>query len=144
MEGSARIPPFVPACAHGWRNQNEPRLLAGGVGVHGLRLFRAAAHTATLGPTDIPRRRPLMVSSDQLGCMQPFTVAQRASSDLDVAPAAGVITSWRVNGREEGPLQLRVLEPSPGGWVGAGTSAPGPISAGGPNATEIEIGQGET
>ena len=102
----------------------------------------AQAYTVTLGPSEIPSAPPETGYVCRLGCLQPFTVAQRSSSYVDAAPASGVITRWRVNGGS-GPLALRVLEPSlTGDWVGAGTSAPATDLAGGPNATEIPISRG--
>jgi hypothetical protein len=101
----------------------------------------ASASSVTLGPSEIPSTFPLSAFSCRIGCEVPFTVAQRSSANTDVAPAAGVITSWRVNG-VEGPLALRVLEPtSGGGFVGAG-SAPATDLLGQPMPTELAIGRG--
>ena len=102
----------------------------------------ARATVVTLGPSEIPSTPLNSGFACQAAC-DGFTVAQGSSSYLDAAPASGVITSWRVNS-ERGPLELRVLEPSPGGgWIGAGTSVAASNLAGGPNATELAISRGD-
>jgi len=104
----------------------------------------AQAYTVTLGPSDIPSAPPEEGFICKGGCAATWTVAQRSSSSVDVAPAAGVITNWRVNAEAFSPVQLRVIEPSPsGGWVGGGTSAYAADLAGGPNATEMAIERGD-
>jgi hypothetical protein len=61
------------------------------------------------------------------------------SPDVEFAPAAGKITSWRVTGA--GELRLRVIESGPeGGWVGVGRSAPATDEKGGANPTSLSIG----
>jgi IPT/TIG domain len=74
---------------------------------------------------------------------QAFALTQGSSvPDIDFAPAAGKLTSWRVTG--EGPLQLRVIESGPeGGWAGIGTSALATNEEGGANATSLPIGVGD-
>jgi hypothetical protein len=74
---------------------------------------------------------------------QAFALTQGSSvPDVDFAPAAGKITSWRVTG--EGPLELRVIESGPeGGWLGVGTSALATDGEGRANATSLPIGMGD-
>jgi hypothetical protein len=104
----------------------------------------ASATTVTLGPAEVPSAMTAEGFGCLLTCNTPFTVAQRSSPNVNLAPASGVITSWHVQGGEgEGPLQLRVLEPSPPGWVGAGTSTPATDVRGGPNAADLEISRGD-
>lgn len=103
----------------------------------------ARAYVVTLGPSELPSTPPDEGFICEDHCEAPFTIAQRSSSYPYAAPASGVITSWRVTAEEGSSLELRVLEPSPGGdWVGAGTSTAATNLAGGPNATELAIGQG--
>ncbi len=60
-----------------------------------------------------------------------------------MAPAAGIITSWRV-AAESGPLALRVLEPAGGAaWTGAGTSGVATNLEAGANHTEVPIQAGD-
>ena len=57
------------------------------------------------------------------------------------APAAGLITSWRVRG--SATLRLRVLRPGPNGtWLGDGTSAPA-TNASGANPANLPIRAGD-
>jgi len=74
-------------------------------------------------------------------CEPTYTFAQgfAGNGDVDFAPAAGLITSWRV--AADGPVKLSVLESvEGGGWVAVGTSAEATNLEGEPNATSLPIG----
>jgi hypothetical protein len=98
----------------------------------------AGATTVTMGYPEVPAGMTLTV-----GCTPctGFTVAQGFTPDgqVNFAPAAGLITSWRVAG--EGTLKLSVLESvEGGGWVAVGTSAAATNTEDQPNATSLPIG----
>jgi hypothetical protein len=100
----------------------------------------AQATTVTMGDPNVP-----LVTHDgfecKTSCMPGETLAQGFTPDADVnfAPAAGLITSWRVKG--EGTVKLIVLESvEGGGWVAIGTSASATNTEGQPNATSLPIG----
>jgi hypothetical protein len=105
----------------------------------------AHATTVTLGTRDFsaPSNGYYSCNTFGPGCTG-YTVAQLYSPELiDVAPASGLITSWRFRG--SGPTQLRVLRPGEeeGEWVGDGASAPETQSDGKPNATSLPIQAGD-
>jgi hypothetical protein len=99
----------------------------------------AGATTVTMGDPSVP-----LTTHDDIECKPctgGFTLAQGFTSDGDVnfAPAAGLITSWRVSA--EGAVELSVLESvEGGGWVAVGTSAAATNTDGQPNATSLPIG----
>jgi IPT/TIG domain len=105
----------------------------------------ASATTVTMGdsatlPANLVGIATIGCTSCGLGITfsQPFSPAP----DIDFAPAAGKVTSWRVTG--SGTLELRVIESGPeGGWVGVGTSAAATNLEGQPNATSLAIGRGD-
>ena len=101
----------------------------------------AHAYTVRLGPESIPSSAPTAYYLCEGSCTSTLTAGQVSSVETYLAPAAGVITSWRVDGRQ--PLALRVLEPVAGGWTGAGTSEPASNVTGGANSTDLEIGAGD-
>jgi hypothetical protein len=105
----------------------------------------AFATTVTIGNPD------LAATKSEFSCFSPTapcgagrTFAQGFISETVpyFAPAAGVITNWRVAGG--GTLKLRVVE-SGGeeGWIGRGTSAAATNTKGGSNATNLPIGAGD-
>ncbi len=97
----------------------------------------AGAATVTLGPTEIAETG---FAHQCGGC--PLTLAQRSSPFVNVAPAAGIITSWRVAGKPT--VALRVLQPGASArWQGAGTSAAATNYKGLPNGTELPIAPGD-
>ena len=98
----------------------------------------AGATTVTMGYPEVPAGMTLTK-----GCTPctGFTVAQgfTPGGQVNFAPAAGLITSWRVAG--EGTLKLSVLESvEGGGWVAVGTSAAATHTDDAPNATSLLIG----
>lgn len=101
----------------------------------------AGAYVVRLGPESVPSTPPTGKFECRGGCVGSVTAAQVSSVEAYAAPAAGVITSWRVDGAP--PVALRVVQPVPGGWIGAGTSEPATNFAGGPNPADLEIGAGE-
>jgi hypothetical protein len=108
-------------------------------------LLPASAHATTvrLGPA-IP-----FIPESNIVCVAPCvggrTFAQIVSPQAaDEAPAAGVITSWRVDG--DGALKLRVLRfagEEESELVGEGTSAPATNARGSANATSLAIRAGD-
>jgi IPT/TIG domain len=106
-------------------------------------LLPAYAHATTvrLGPEALPK------PTSTLECIAPcpggHTFAQLISPGVvEEAPAAGVITSWRVTG--SGAPRLRVLRPAPEGeWIGDGTSAGATNVNGEANATSLPIRAGD-
>jgi len=73
-----------------------------------------------------------------------ITWVQRTVPDAGVtlvAPADGVVTSWRVSGI--GAVKLRVLHTVEGGLTGGGTSAPATDLSGGVNVTSLPIRAGD-
>jgi len=73
-----------------------------------------------------------------------ITWVQRTVPDAGVtlvAPADGVVTSWRVSGI--GTVKLRVLHTVEGGLTGGGTSAPATDLSGGVNVTSLPIRAGD-
>jgi hypothetical protein len=73
-----------------------------------------------------------------------ITWVQRTVPDAGVtlvAPADGVVTSWRVSGI--GTVNLRVLHTVEGGLTGGGTSAPATDLSGGVNVTSLPIRTGD-
>ncbi len=73
-----------------------------------------------------------------------ITWVQRTVPDAGVtlvAPADGVVTSWRVSGI--GAVKLRVLHTVSGALTGGGTSAPATDLSGGANATNMPIRAGD-
>jgi hypothetical protein len=74
-----------------------------------------------------------------------FTIAQNELPDqgvVDLAPASGLIRSWRAAG--SGVLTLRVLRPvGDGRWTGDGTGPRASDLAGGLNAANLPIRAGD-
>ncbi len=103
----------------------------------------ASATMVTMGdPATLPAKPLKTIECTSCGLGITFAQPFSPSPDIDFAPAAGKITSWRVTG--EGTLKLRVIESGPeGGWVGVGTSAAAANLAGQPNATSLPIGRGD-
>lgn len=107
----------------------------------------AAAHatTVTLGPHEFPSSASSSYSCNVLGpCSSGYTVAQLSAPGLvDVAPASGVITSWRIKG--SGSPSLHVLKPTAeeGEWAGAGATGVATDQSGGPNAAHLPIQAGD-
>jgi hypothetical protein len=113
----------------------------------GALLGPAGAHatTVTLGAHEFPTNPNGYLSCNTFtgGCTG-FTAAQLSSPGLiDVAPASGLITSWRIKG--SGVPMLRVLEPGEeeGEWVGDGTAAVAANRSGQPNATSLPVQAGD-
>jgi len=104
-------------------------------------LLPAYAHATTV------RLGPEVTPTSTLECKAPCTdgrtFAQLISPGVvEEAPAAGVITSWRVTG--SGAPRLRVLRPAPEGeWIGDGTSAGATNVKGEANATSLPIRAGD-
>jgi hypothetical protein len=104
-------------------------------------LLPAYAHATTV------RLGPEVTPTSTLECIAPCTggrtFAQLISPGVvEEAPAAGVITSWRVTG--SGAPRLRVLRPAPEGeWIGDGTSAGATNVNGEANATSLPIRAGD-
>ncbi len=99
------------------------------------------ARVVTLGLRELPKAKTFVAC--RLDCPFGFTVAQAYPAELNSAPAAGIITSWRVVG-EGGEISLQVLErAAPGGWRGAGVTSPAADSEGGSNPTYLPIGPGD-
>jgi hypothetical protein len=102
-----------------------------------------SATTVTLGPT-VPNPTP----AEGFGCLEGFcpsvTLVQRTLPDPAVAlvaPASGIVTSWKVDG--EGTVKLRVLRTAFGALTGAGTSAPATNLQAAANATNLPILAGD-
>jgi len=104
-------------------------------------LLPAYAHATTvrLGP----EASPTTTLACKAPCTGGSTFAQLISPGVvEEAPAAGVITSWRVTG--SGAPRLRVLRPAPEGeWIGDGTSAGATNVKGEANATSLPIRAGD-
>lgn len=104
-------------------------------------LLPAYAHATTvrLGPEASPATTEVCTAP----CTGGRTFAQLISPGVvEEAPAAGVITSWRVTG--SGAPRLRVLRPAPEGeWIGDGTSAGATNVKGEANATSLPIRAGD-
>jgi IPT/TIG domain len=104
-------------------------------------LLPAYAHATTV------RLGPEVTPTSTLECIAPCTggrtFAQLISPGVvEEAPAAGVITSWRVTG--SGAPRLRVLRPAPEGkWIGDGTSAGATNVNGEANTTSLPIRAGD-
>lgn len=104
----------------------------------------ADATTITLGPHELPSSASTSYSCNVLGpCETGFTLAQLSSPGLvDVAPASGMITSWRIRG--SGSPHLHVLRPAgEGEWAGAGVTGVAADQSGGPNAAGLPIHAGD-
>lgn len=105
----------------------------------------AHATTVTLGAREFPTSSSSSHSCNVYGpCSSGYTVAQRSGPGLvDVAPAAGLITSWRIKG--SGSPSLHVLEPTgeEGEWAGAGVTGVATDQSGGPNSTRLPIQAGD-
>jgi hypothetical protein len=107
----------------------------------------ASAGGFTLGPPvpTTPQTEGITCSGP-LACSEfsSITWVQRTVPDAGVtlvAPADGVVTSWRVSGK--GTLKLRVLHTVGGALTGGGTSAPAADLNGGANATSMPIRAGD-
>jgi hypothetical protein len=107
----------------------------------------ASAGGITLGPPV-----PTTPQTEGFTCSGPFgcsefsdiTWVQRTVPDAGVtlvAPADGLVTSWRVSGK--GTVKLRVLHTVGGALTGGGTSAPAADLSGGANATNMPIRAGD-
>jgi len=110
-------------------------------------LLPAYAHATTvrLGPS-VPSTFTAGFVCDTVGHGCPgFTQAQHSTPEpnvIDIAPASGLVTSWRVAGR--GVLKLRALRPAAGGqWVGDGTGPAATNLTGGSNAASLPIRAGD-
>jgi hypothetical protein len=113
----------------------------------GLVPASASASGVTLGPPV-----PTTPQTEGITCQGPLacgefssiTLVQRTVPDAGVtlvAPADGVVTSWRVSGK--GTVKLRVLHTVSGALTGGGTSAPAADLNGGVNATGMPIRAGD-
>ncbi len=112
----------------------------------GVLLGPAGAHatTVTLGAHEFPASASSSYSCNVLGpCSSGFTIAQLSSPGLiDVAPASGLITSWRIRG--SGSPSLHVLKPvGEGEWAGDGATGVPADQSGGPNAAHLPIHAGD-
>jgi hypothetical protein len=105
----------------------------------------AHATTVRLGNPNLAAAKiELMCFSPAATCGAGTTFAQGFISETTqyFAPAAGVITNWRVVGG--GTLKLRIVESGgEGGWIGRGTSAAASHTGGESNATDLPIGAGD-
>jgi IPT/TIG domain len=106
-------------------------------------LLPAYAHatTVTIGNPNLAAANSEIMCSP---CGAGSTSAQGFISETApyFAPAAGVITHWRVRGA--GTLKLHVLESGgEGGWIGKGTSAAATNTNGESNAANLPIGAGD-
>jgi hypothetical protein len=105
----------------------------------------AHATTVTLGAHEFPATGGPSYSCNVFGpCSPGFTVAQLSAPGLvDVAPASGLITSWRIKG--SGSPSLHVLKPTAeeGEWAGAGATGVATDQSGGPNAVRLPIQAGD-
>jgi len=101
----------------------------------------AQATTVRLGPELMPETGTRFVCREACPVI---TLAQLVSPGVtEEAPASGLITSWRVAGRDGAP-RLRVLRPAPEGtWIGNGTSAAATHINGEANATSLPIRAGD-
>jgi IPT/TIG domain len=109
-------------------------------------LAPTAAHatTVTLGAHEFPTTGGPSYSCNVFGpCSPGFTVAQLSSPGLvEVAPASGLITSWRIRG--SGSPGLHVLKPTAEGeWAGDGATGVATDQSGGPNAVRLPIQAGD-
>jgi hypothetical protein len=105
----------------------------------------AHATTVTLGPREFPTTSNGSHSCNVFGpCSSGYTVAQLSAPGLvDVAPASGLITSWRIKG--SGSPNLHVLKPTAeeGEWAGAGVTGVATDQSGGPNSARLPIQAGD-
>jgi hypothetical protein len=98
------------------------------VALAGLAPASASASGVTLGsPVPTTPQTEGFTCQGPLGCNEfsDITWVQRTVPDAGVtlvAPADGVVTSWRVSGK--GTVKLRVLHTVSGALTGGGTSAP--------------------
>jgi hypothetical protein len=114
----------------------------------GLVPASASAGSFTLGPPvpTTPQTEGITCSGP-LACKEEvssITLVQRTVPEAGVtlvAPADGVVTSWRVAG--SGTVKLRVLHTVGGALTGGGTSAPAADLNGGANATNMPIRAGD-
>jgi hypothetical protein len=110
-------------------------------------LAPTAAHatTVTLGAREIPTTGGPSYSCNVFGpCSSGYTVAQLSAPGLvDVAPASGLITSWRIKG--SGSPSLHVLRPTAeeGEWAGGGATGVATNLSGGPNAAHLAVQAGD-
>ncbi len=113
----------------------------------GALLGPAGAHatTVTLGAREFSTSGGPSYSCNVFGpCSSGYTVAQLSAPGLvNVAPASGVITSWRIKG--SGSPSLHVLKPTAeeGEWAGAGATGVASDQSGGPNAARLPIQAGD-
>jgi hypothetical protein len=110
-------------------------------------LAPTAAHatTVTLGAHEFPTSSGPSYSCNVFGpCSSGYTVAQLSAPGLvDVAPASGLITSWRIKG--SGSPSLHVLKPTAeeGEWAGGGATGVATNQSGGPNGARLPIQAGD-
>lgn len=109
-----------------------------------LALSAPVAHATqvTLGPPELHRTFSEWTCRSMFGCSTGYTIAEFDPSASNVAPAAGVVTAWGMEG--DGAIRLRVLEPAPGGaWRAVGTSEAALNYEGDPNQTNLPIKAGD-